>query len=291
MMRIHGFEIIHHPVAGGDLRMIGTGRCESCARFAGVEEMPLVRQLGIQCITHEHHAKMGTVDLIQREQVDVGAECADIRQAMGAEGDAIDNGNRPGSVDTIGEFAHGINAGNHVGAMGEGNCPRALSQPGVQTIGIQLSRIGVDLPLTDNDAIGLQTPPGANVGLVILVGHDHLVTRLQVLTQRLRHHVGVLRSRRTEMHLVRSHVQPGRHAVAGRVHLCTRLQRGRKIVVGLHFGLAVVALQPFDHRSAGIRTAGILEETKAFQRRLAEGRKLGADKFGIKRGHQCFSDG
>jgi hypothetical protein len=54
---------------------------------------------------------------------------------------------------------------------------------------------------------------------VVLVGHDHLVAGLQPFAQRLRDDKGVLRSRRPEMQLVVTNVEPRRQALFRGVHL------------------------------------------------------------------------
>ena len=50
----------------------------------------------------------------------------------------------------------------------------------------------VDLPFTNHHTLGFQATPCTDIGLVVLVGDNHLITGLQMLTQRLGKHIGIL---------------------------------------------------------------------------------------------------
>ena len=79
MMRIDSIDIVRHAGAGRDLGMVGTGRCKPLVADIGVEEMRLVDQpVGKRAPDH-HDPLMRAIGLVAGEQVDIRAECADIR--------------------------------------------------------------------------------------------------------------------------------------------------------------------------------------------------------------------
>ncbi len=202
-MRGDGIHVIHHAVDRGDLRVVGAGRGETGRRISRVEEVTLVGQLGVQVPAQVHGAEVRAVDLVQGEEIDVRARRGNVRHAVRAEGHAVDDGPGAGLVDEVGDLAHRVDAGDHVGAMGERDRARAVGQQGLEVHRVQLGRIGVDFPLAHDDALVLQPGPGADVGLVVLVGDDDFVTALQLLPQGLRDDVAVLRCGRPEVQFVR----------------------------------------------------------------------------------------
>ena len=59
--------------------------------------------------------------------------------------------------------------------------PRRIKMPGFR----------VDLPLADLDPFIAQTPPGAGIGLVILICHHNCLARLQRAAKGLGQYIGV----------------------------------------------------------------------------------------------------
>ena len=130
---------------------------------------------------------------------------------------------------------------------------------------MQFSCVRVDLPLAHNDSFIFQPAPCTNIGFVILVGDNYFITWLEFLAQRLRDHIGVLRSGRAEVDFFRINVQPGRHALLRGIHLHACCRGSGKIVIGLNLGLPVVTIQPLNGLPAGIRSACVLEQSETFE--------------------------
>ncbi len=183
------------------------------------------------------------------------------------------------------DLCHGIDVSDDVGAVRERQQPRALAEERVEIARIEPAAFPIDAPLLDREAIRGQSAPHAAVRLVILVRDDDLVARAQQLAEGLSEHVGVLRGGRTEVHFLRRHVQVPGKAAAGRIHPFSGFERSGIRVVGLHLEAAVVLDQALDHRAAGVRAAGVLEERKARQRGLGEGGELSPDEIEIEVAH------
>ncbi len=91
--------------------------------------------------------------------------------------------------------------------MREGDKPDLVVKQVVERFERQMAGRVVDLPLADFGAHGLKPPPGTGVGLVILIGDDDRIPRLQPAGECLAEHIGVVRSRRADMHPVHRHVE------------------------------------------------------------------------------------
>ena len=127
---------------------------------------------------------------------------------------------------------------------------------------------GIDAPFAHLYSFGLQPPPGPGIGLVILIGHDDGVARLQPLAKCVGQNIGVLRRRRPEAHLVGVHPQHCGQPDTGLVHLLARHAAGVERSVGLHLAFAVEPLQPLGHKAAGITASGVFEEGLLLQSRF-----------------------
>jgi hypothetical protein len=157
----------------------------------------------------------------------------------------------------------------------------------VELGGIEVAALRIDLPLAQFDAARHQLAPGAGVGLVILVGDDDGVTRLQPRFEGAAERVGVGRGRGAEMDPVGSDVEGHRHAAVGIVHRFAGETGGCVGAVGLDLGVPVIGAHAIEHRRAGVGTAGVLEESEVLEIRLLEGWELGPDARGIERqGHR-----
>ena len=117
---------------------------------------------------------------------------------------------------------------------------------------------------------------------MVLVGDDHLVARPQDLPERLGQHIGVGRSRRTEVDLVCSNTKGFRPSLLGAIHGPPGFGGRRVRRVGLHLGLGVVVGEGLDRLAAGIRAAGVLEEGPLLQLGQRESRKLGTYEINVK---------
>ncbi|GBF28827.1 hypothetical protein MnTg03_00388 [bacterium MnTg03] len=90
-----------------------------------------------------------------------------------------DRCNRVGSTDDIGTVAEKYPA-----------C--IVLEQRQERIGIEQSSLQIDFPLADNHAfLSSFTSPDATVGFMVLIGHHYFIPGLPLLTNRLRHDVGV----------------------------------------------------------------------------------------------------
>ena len=142
----------------------------------------------------------------------------------------------------------------------------------------------VQFPLAHLDAALGQTAPGAGIGLVILIGDDDGLARLQHLPKGLRQHIGVLGGRGAKAQLIARNSEDRGHARAGLIHFLSAKARGGVVRIGLHFALGVEPGQPVDHLPAGITATGVFEKRLTCKGRFGKGRKLCADKVEIE-GH------
>ena len=138
--------------------------------------MRLGRQFGGEVGPHAHRALVRTVNLVQREQVDVGADCRHVRQAVRAKPDAVYDGPCAGPVHEFDQLPGRVDAADDVRAVRERDDARPLPEQRLEVRGVQLAG-RVDLPGSHDDAIVLQPAPRADVRFVVLVGDDHLVAR------------------------------------------------------------------------------------------------------------------
>jgi len=223
--------------------------------------------------------------LIGREQVDVGAERLDIRQAVRRRGDAVDDRDRAGGARLGGDLGHRVDLADDVGGVGEGDDAGLFRQQVIEPRRVEVPGLRIDPPFAHHDAGFGQAPPDAGIGLVILVGDDDLVARGHQRAEGAGQDIGVLAGRGAEMHRFRLDPEPGGEALVALVHPRPGPARGRIGSVGLHLGLEVELVQPAHHRPGRVGAAGVLEEGPALQRRLGEGRELASDIVEVELGH------
>src|SRR5215469_1152256 len=160
--------------------------------------------------------------------------------------------------------------------------PRAIGEQPFELRFLQHTALRVHPPFAHRDSERREAPPAAAVSLVILVGNDHLIARLEQAAEGLRQHVRVLRGRRAEVHFLRRNAKIFGEAFPRCVHPLAGLGGGGEGVVGLHFQPPIVFSQAVHYRSAGVRTAGVFEERLAGQGGFAERRKLTANESDIE---------
>ena len=197
-------------------------------------------------------------------------------------GDAIDHGDRAIALGLLDDLVDRVDLAHDVGRVREAHGADLAVEQLVERGGIEMAGDRVDLPLADDDAAIGQPAPGAAIGLVILVGDDHCVARLQPAGEGVAEGIGVAGGGRAEMDPVHADIERLRHPAMRQVHGRAGLTRSRIEAVGLHLVGAIVMLEPTEHLLAGIGAAGILEEGPAIEARLAERRKLGADQVGVE---------
>ena len=76
-----------------------------------------------------------------------------------------------------GYFLNGVDGAENVRGMRHGDKLRALRHHSVEGIKVDLEPFAFDAPFLDDDAALFQRTPGADVRLVVEVGHHDLIAR------------------------------------------------------------------------------------------------------------------
>ena len=251
----------------------------------GDEVVVEVARLFQQVALAVQHRLMRAAHLVQAEDVEVAIQRLDVDREVRREGRAVDEDERADGMDLLRQRRHVVHDRGDVGAMGEGDQPGARRQQLVQLLIAQGTGLAIHLPFADHQAELLQPAPGADIGLVVLLGHDDLVARLELVPQRLRHQIDVHGGRGAEHDLVMIGVDELRHQMLARRDAVGGADRGGEIPVRLHLGLGHVVAGAVDDLARHIGAAGILHEHPA----VLERRKLFADVGGVEGCHVLIS--
>ena len=217
--------------------------------------MRLRGQLAANRVVDIKQPLVRTEHLVKAEHVTVDAQRLQVGQVMGGVGDGVDEHVRiAAGLDRPGDFGHRVDRADDVRAMGEEHPAGGVAQQREQRLDIEQAGRGVDFPLANGHAF-LQrlAPPGAAVGLVVLVGDDDFVARLPVVADGLREHVGVHRRRRADGQFVGVDIERFRPAAVSPVHRLAGGAGRRESRVGLHAQVPVVV---FEHRVRLVADAG-----------------------------------
>jgi len=164
----------------------------------------------------------------------------------------------------------------------------SVAEQRAQRGGVEMPSFRVHLPFANLKPLIFQSTPRTRIGLVILICNDNRVARREVLPERLRQNIGVLRGRRPKAQLVHLDTQHGGQTGARLVHF--RACKGGGLIrrIGLHLALRIISREPTDHRGAGIRPTGVFKKRLALQGRFGKGGKLRAHPVDIKLCHHEF---
>ena len=284
-MRVQGVEILAHAdAAGGELMGRAAGQELVGDVVVGNEMVVEVARLLQQGALAVQHRLVRAAHLVQAEDVEVAVQRLDVDREMRRERCPVDEGERADGVDLLRQRRHVVHDRGDVGAMGESDQPGARRQQLVQLLIAQGAGFAIHLPFADDQAELLQPAPGADIGLVVLLGHDDLVARLELMPQRLRHQVDVHGGGGSEHDLVVVGVDELRHQVLARRDAVGGADRRREVPVRLHLGLGHVVAGALDHLARHVGAAGILHEHPA----VAERRELFADVGGVEGCHGAF---
>ena len=149
-----------------------------------------------------------------------------------------------------------------------------VDQKVLQFGGVQMTGLSVNLPFSDLEPFVGQTAPRAGICLVILIGYNDCIARRQMLPERLRQNVSILRGRGAKGQLVRIDAHHGCQTRTRLVHFVTRQPGCLVRRIRLHFALRIIAGQAVNHGFAGIRPTSVLEKRLPLQAWFRERGKL-----------------
>ena len=209
--------------------------------------------------------------------------CGDVGQAVRGERHAVDD--HPGT-DRVGQGrdpADVVLLADDVRRMRDRHEPGPLGQQRLEVGDVQQPGVGVGPPLLHRAAdAGRSSADRSRVGLVILIGDDHLMTGFEHLGEGVGEYVGVRRRRRPEDHLAWLHPQRLGPPCPRAVHQRSRTRRRLELAVGLDLQVRVVRGQRVDRLAAGEGSPGVLEERLALVDRAGEGGKVRADEVEVE---------
>src|SRR5579862_2217692 len=136
---------------------------------------------------------MRTEHLVQREQIDVRPKLRDIRQSVRGIRDTVHNSDRCRSVYACTDLRYRIDLTQDVRAVGKSDHCSACGEQTVQIVRVQGTGLRIDSPFADHDTVFDETAPYAAVSLVILIGHDDLVSGTKAFQYCLCEDVRILR--------------------------------------------------------------------------------------------------
>ena len=127
-----------------------------------------------------HDGEMGAVGLVETEDVVIDVEVCHVHGPVWRIGYRIDDDLRASLVHATGDFLDRVDGAQNVRGVRHGDKLGALGHQAVERIQVDLVPLALDAPFLDDDAALFQRTPGADVRLVVEVGHHDLVTRLEV---------------------------------------------------------------------------------------------------------------
>ena len=226
VVKVAGMEfvvVIRDPRTGRDLRVIRARGGEALGESAFVEPVALCWQRLGQIAADRHHALMRAVGLVGGEQIDIRPKRTDIRKPVRRVADPVDTSHGPGFVNQFDNGADIVDLADNVRAMRKADKADLAIEQVAKPRRVEVPRLAVKLPFPHLDAAVGKPPPGAGVGLVILIGDDDCIPGTKCLTEGLGKHIGVLGRRRAEVELVLPDPEHRRKPPARLVHLCAAL--------------------------------------------------------------------
>jgi hypothetical protein len=238
----------------------------------------LVLAAGHRLALAVEQGQVRAIELVEAEEVEIDVPVLDVDPGMGGIGDAVDADHGAGLMGLGGDLGHRVDAADHVGAVGKADQAAARAQEIVERRQVELAAFRVDAPLLYDQAVIGQPPPGAAVGLVVLLGDDDLVARLKAAAQCLGQDKIIQGRRGPDDDFLRCCADHLRHPAF------RRLQQSRCHARGLvgPIGLVLTALheggQALDHRQGHIGPAGVFEVSHA----IADRREKGPAEFQVE---------
>ena len=126
------------------------------------------------------HRKMRPVDLVEGEQVIIGAARLHIDCAVRRIGDGIDAEPGPMGVDQRRNLGNGIDRAQDVGAMRDADQPGFRRHQDFEIGQADVERRWIERPGLEDDAALAQDQPWPDIGFVIEISEDDFIARLQL---------------------------------------------------------------------------------------------------------------
>ena len=156
---------------------------------------------------HHRQSLVRAKCFVQRKQIDIGTDSLNVGEAVWRGGYPIHRHQCPGGMDFGGNFGHGVDVADHVGAVGKDDEAGLVIQQIVKLRWVKLAAVRVNAPFTHHNPRFFQPPPCPRVGFVVLVGDDNFISFIPATAKGRSQHVGVLRGRGTKMYFVFLYVE------------------------------------------------------------------------------------
>ena len=268
-----------------DRSMIGSCRGQVRLGVTLFEEVTLVVELLEQRAAGVHEPDMRAVGLVGGVQVHITVERLDVGESVRRERHTVDDDVTPHGMEPISQVTHRVDRGGDVGRMGHREQAGALADHVVEIGGIEQPGCRVDSPFPHHDAGVGQTPPGATIGLVILVGDDDLVTVVPHRAHRPGQHIGVLAGGRPEMDLVFGGVEQLRHHRPRSPHRFGRHHRRTEPPLRLTLAVGEQVSEQVDDLARAVAAARVFQMGPLPGLGVGEGGKLATDEVEVEGRH------
>ena len=209
----------------------------------------------------EHADAGGAIQLVAREGVEIAVERAHIDLEVGRRLGAVDEHRSALGVGKIDDALHRIDGSQRVRQMRHRDEPGARTEQALQLARHQLAVV-VDRRDPQHRAAALaQQLPRHDVGVVLHLGDEDLVARLQTLPPTRRHEVdGLRRAAHEHDFLAPCRVDEAPHGIArGLVGVGRLLAQGMHTAVNVGIELGVVARLAIDHALRLLAGGGVVE--------------------------------
>jgi hypothetical protein len=258
-------------------------RLEGVRRLRGNEEVARGLERPELIGASPEKAYVRAEDLVAGEREEVGVERLNIDQSVRPVVDRVHEHERSSLVRQAGRARHVHDPSGRVRRerqRDEPHAARARAEEAGQGIEIEASRVpSREVPDDGLDAARLEPEPGADVGFVVELGHDHPVALLESRPQRLRGHADQGGRVQPEDDLPRRRRVEERRDRAARVRdSLVHRARERVVAAALHVPLRVVLAHRVHDLVRDLGAGRVIEEDLAVARGT-ERRKPLADAF------------
>jgi hypothetical protein len=191
VLGVQAIVILADPSQGCHLRVLRSGGIHPITGTGSIEIVSLARDALLDFRSDPHDSQMRAEGLVRAIDIHIGAQLVDVDDPVRRVGHTIGHGDRPDAMGNVGDRPRVLKCADDIRTQAETNEAGARRDQFRQIVDAQLTTLWIDLP-PPNDGSGItQAFPASDIGLMILVRHDHFVTWFQLRAKGLRQHVAV----------------------------------------------------------------------------------------------------